>query len=86
MPRTSLSLPFSSARLRQARERAGLTQEDLAKRTSDSACPVDRSSISHYEAGDRPPSAPALKSLSDALALPVDDLLDETVAHTSTGE
>lgn len=86
MPRTSLSLPFNSARLRQARERAGLTQEDLAKRTSDSACPVDRSSISHYEAGDRPPSAPALKSLSDALALPVDDLLDETVAHTSTGE
>lgn len=86
MPRTSLSLPFRPARLRQARERAGLTQEGLAARTAHSACPVDRSSISHYEAGDRPPSAPALKSLADALQLPVDDLLDEADSHTSTGE
>lgn len=76
MARTSLALPFSPARLRELRERAGLLQQALADRTAEAGYPVSRGAISHFEIGTRPPSAPALKALAEALGASVDDLLD----------
>lgn len=35
--------------LREARERAGMSQEELAARLRNAGCPVDRSSISYWE-------------------------------------
>lgn len=47
--------------LRQARQRAGLTQADLAARAG-----ITQSVISAYESGHREPSVPALAALIDA--------------------
>lgn len=76
MARTPISLPFSPDRLREHRERAGLTQEGLAELTAERGQPVERSTISHIENGRRSPLARTLKSLADALEIGVDDLLE----------
>lgn len=77
MANTSLALPFSPDRLRKLRELAGLNQQGLADRTAQGGRSVSRGSISHFEIGTRPPSAPALKALADALDVPVDELLED---------
>lgn len=75
MARTPISLAFEPSRLREARERLGLTQEELARRTAELGRRVDRSTIAHLESGRRSPLAGTLKRLADALDLQVDDLL-----------
>lgn len=77
MARTPITLPFSPDRLREQRERAGLTQEDLANLTAERGQFVERSTISHIENGRRSPMARTLKALADALGITVDDLLAE---------
>jgi transcriptional regulator with XRE-family HTH domain len=57
-------------RLKQARERAGLSQAALAK-----AVGVSRRQVLNWEAGDKDPRAGALAKLADALATSVDWLL-----------
>jgi transcriptional regulator with XRE-family HTH domain len=83
MARTSLRLPFSGARLREWRERAGLSQEALADK-----CGLTRFQISRWETGETKPAPWALKplvaGLADALDRPIEgpnafelaDLLD----------
>lgn len=83
MARTPISLPFDPTRLRDQRERHGLTQEDLAQLTVDQGHPVERSTISHLENGRRSPLARTLKSLADALDIQIDDLLHEPVGRAS---
>jgi transcriptional regulator with XRE-family HTH domain len=58
-------------RLRTARQRRGLSQEDLAKRTKT----LQPSAISHFETGTRKPSFDNLRRLADALDVTTDYLL-----------
>jgi len=83
MARTPLSLQFSGSRLREWRERAGLTQQQLAK-----TCGLSRFQISRWEVESSKPHVTALGSLirglGKALGRPhggvnpftIDDLLD----------
>jgi transcriptional regulator with XRE-family HTH domain len=58
--------------IRQLRERADLTQEELAKRAK-----ITRSHLSLLEAGHRKnPSLDVLKRLARALGVPVGELLE----------
>lgn len=70
---------FSGQRLREARVAAGLKPERLALLVGRSVY-----SIHEYERGRSLPSVRVLVALSDALDVPVDVLLDETViAHAA---
>ena len=55
--------------IRNARNEAGMTQAALAK-----ACGLDAAQISHYESGERSPSAENLFVLANALNCSVDRL------------
>ena len=52
---------MSTSLLREARERAGLTQKQLAERSG-----IAQSTISAYESGAREPGVEALRKLLDA--------------------
>lgn len=56
--------------LREAREKRGLSQGDLARRTG-----LKASAISHFETGTRKPSFDNLRRLADALEITTDYLL-----------
>ncbi|TCO62955.1 helix-turn-helix domain-containing protein [Actinocrispum wychmicini] len=78
MVRNRLTLPFSGARLREWRERAGLTQQDLAGK-----CGLSRFQISRWETGEAKPAVRALEPLVRGLGtalgrdgFTLDDLLD----------
>jgi len=58
MVRRPLALPFSAARLRAWRERAGLTQQGLADK-----CGLSRSQISRWETGEAKPEPVSLEPL-----------------------
>jgi transcriptional regulator with XRE-family HTH domain len=70
MVRRPLALPFSGDRLREWRERAGLTQQELADK-----CGLSRFQISRWETGDAKPEPGSLgvlvRGLGDALGRPV---------------
>jgi len=71
MAKAPLSLPFSGSRLREWRERAGLTQQELADE-----CGLSRFQISRWEIGTAKPRlsalAPLTPGLGDALGRPRD--------------
>ncbi len=88
MARSPLTLPFSGARLRAWRERAGLTQRELAERTG-----LSRFRISRWETGESKPQPgalePLVRGLAEALRRPgfgLDDLLDEPPLRTGEPE
>lgn len=83
MARTPITLSFERRRLRELRERAGLSQEGLSDRTAVAGHRVNRSSIAHIENGRRSPLASTLKALADGLGVKVDDLLTEPVERAS---
>lgn len=58
-------------RLREARERLGLTQEDVAQRSG-----VHASEISRMEAGKRDPKISTLERLAEAVEVKPGQLLD----------
>jgi len=58
-------------RLRQARERLGLTQEDVAGRSG-----VHATEVSRIEAGKRDPKVSTLLRLARAVEVPAGQLLD----------
>lgn len=58
-------------RLRMFREKAGLTQEELAERVG-----VAKTTITGYEKGNRSPDIPKIKKLAWALGITGDELLD----------
>jgi transcriptional regulator with XRE-family HTH domain len=66
-------------RLREVRERRGLSQTDLAKRTG-----LQPSAISHFETGKRAPSFDNLRKLADALGESIDYLLGRSDAPGTT--
>lgn len=69
-----------SARLRAARERAGLSQADLAAKAG-----FQPSAISHFENARREPAFDTLKILADALGVPIDYLLGREGEARPTG-
>lgn len=64
-----MSLKFPD-RLRQARDKKGLSQSELAEKTG-----LQPSAVSHFETGRRSPSFENLKVLSEALQVSTDYLL-----------
>ena len=77
---TYLRLPFSREKLRELREREGLTGAGLARRCTENGHRVSGQHVSRIETGPWMPSAPLLKALAAALNVTVDDLLDHTKA------
>ncbi len=65
-----------AAALSTQRERAGLTQEELAERAD-----VSARFISFLETGRRQPSLSALHALSKGLGVRMRDLIDEVERH-----
>lgn len=68
--------PIDGARLRELRERADLSQADLAAKCSRAGRPVTQSQISRLEAGLHQPYMPLLRTLAKVLAVEVDELLE----------
>lgn len=60
-------------RLQALREKRGLSQEELAKRSG-----LQPTAISHFETGTRKPSFDNLRRLADALETTVDYLMGRT--------
>jgi transcriptional regulator with XRE-family HTH domain len=71
-----LSLPYSREKLRDLRERRGLTCSGLARRCTENGHRVSAQHVARIEAGPWMPSAPLLKAIADAMDVTVDDLLD----------
>ena len=69
-----MSRVFSGRRLRERRDAAGLSREQLAHQ-------VDRSvfSVVDYERGRAVPSVGVLGAIADALDVPTDDFFDGAV-------
>jgi transcriptional regulator with XRE-family HTH domain len=63
------------ARLKQARERAGLSQAELARRSG-----LSVRNVQNWEQGHREPLAGRLLALARALGVPVESLLVDSVA------
>lgn len=58
--------------LKEARNKAGLTQQDIADKLK-----IDRSSVAKWESGEVMPRADKLKQLSEILGCTIDNLLSE---------
>jgi transcriptional regulator with XRE-family HTH domain len=65
-------MSFSALRLREAREAAGLTREQLAVQVGRSY-----SMLAQYESAAKQPSLDALTRLAEALDRPVGDFFDD---------
>lgn len=68
-------------KIRLARQRAGLTQEDLAARVS-----LTPESISNIERGQQEPGIKTVQSLAKALGLPVAELVETSEELASSAE
>ena len=66
-------------RLRELRKINGLTQDQLSRKSG-----VHRTSIARYETGRNGMSEKNLIRISDALNVPVDEILKEGRAHGAT--
>ena len=66
-------------RIREARRRAGYSQEELAEMAR-----LNRVTVAKYEAGKVEPGAQALSRIADALEVTVDALLGREPAETKT--
>jgi transcriptional regulator with XRE-family HTH domain len=83
MPTTTrprrLALPFSGARLREARERAGMTRASLAR-----AAGFSERHIHRLEADHAAPRPPTLLALAEAIGVELDVLLAPTATVPAT--
>ena len=71
---------FSGPKLRDLRERAGLSRRTLAERCKDAGRSVSVQHVVRVEKGQSRPTAPLLKAFADALKVEIDALLDEDQA------
>jgi len=69
-PPTATAVVILGANVRRVRQRAGLTQADLAQRAG-----LAQPAISLIEAGQANPTVQTLQQLADALGCPLADLL-----------
>jgi len=77
MPTTAISLAFGRV-LREQRERASLSQEELAK-----AAQLNRTYISLLERGIRQPTLETLFRIADALSVAPSTLVAKTTTELS---
>lgn len=70
----SISVSSFGERLKYAREKANLTQEELAKKIS-----CSRSLINHYENDRKKPRMANLEKLADALDMPQEFFIEKNV-------
>ena len=70
MKREKNTVIYLGSRIRQARDRAGLTQEQLAERIG-----VSRTAIARYESGEIEPKLHNLAAIAVALNVSCDELL-----------
>ena len=70
MEREKSTMIQLGSRIRQARDRAGLTQEQLAERIG-----VSRTAIARYESGEIEPKLHNLAAIAMALSVSCDELL-----------
>lgn len=63
--------------LKEARSKAGLTQQDIADKLK-----VDRSSVAKWESGEAMPRVDKLKQLSEILGCTIDELLSAPIARS----
>lgn len=73
----NLGLPFDGGKLRDIRERAGLTRSDLANRCENNGRSVSPNHLYRLEANSSKPTAPLLKVLADTLGVDIDALLTQ---------
>jgi transcriptional regulator with XRE-family HTH domain len=71
---------YFAARLKELREQAGLTQQELAERTGFTA-----SGVSQWEMGRRVPAWPHVVALAEALGVTPDAFLAEPQARPPAG-
>jgi transcriptional regulator with XRE-family HTH domain len=71
----SLGLPFDGGKLREIRERAGLTRRALAARCEGNGHAVSQNHIWRLETNYSRPTPPLLKVLADTLGVELDALL-----------
>lgn len=69
-------MEVKNLRFKTARERSGLTQQDVA-----TAMGLDQSTVSLWESGKTQPRAKLLPKLASLLNCTVDELLSDTVQH-----
>lgn len=74
-----MSVEFGN-RLREAREKKGLSQAELAQKSG-----FQPSAVSHFESGRRSPSFDNLRKLADALSVTIDFLLGREPEPHSSG-
>lgn len=67
-----------SVELKIAREKAGLTQQQIADRMN-----IDKSTYCGYETGKRQPDVRKIKQLSEVLNVSADDLLEIKIEKTT---
>lgn len=72
----AVELPFSAAKLRNVRERAGYSRPGLAARSG-----ITSQHIGRLERGECMPTAPTLKALREGLGVELDELLDAEPAR-----
>ena len=70
MEREKITVIYLGSRIRQARDRAGLTQEQLAERIG-----VSRTAIARYESGEIEPKLHNLAAIAETLNVSTDELL-----------
>jgi transcriptional regulator with XRE-family HTH domain len=71
-----IGLPCDPDRMRDHRERAGLSLAALARRCAEIGRPVHSQSLGRVESGVRSPSPKMLRAIADALGVNPDALLD----------
>ncbi len=75
-----MDLSAIGSRIRAARDRKGLTQEDLAELVE-----LSSSHISVLERGVKPPKLDTLVNIANALDVSADTLLQDVVDHSAEG-
>lgn len=86
MPHGRITLPVSGDRIRDHREKAGLTLRDLAKRCAKAGKSVSDSQLSKIERELARPRPQLLKTLADVFDVDVEQLLDQTAVTDAAGE
>lgn len=74
-------MPFRVDRLRQTREKRGLTQRELAR-----SCDIGENQINRYESGSGEPSIANLASIAHVLGVSTDYLLGLSELPAATTE
>ena len=77
--KTRLKVKFLPQKLKQIREHLKFSQNEMLRHLGYEKT-FDRSTISHYESGEREPPLPVLLAYARSVRIAVDDLIDDEVS------